>query len=277
MFTNKKSTSGTAPLLSAPPSPPHPSVRNAPTAPHTPSQQLAAPVQGENFGTVRQLLYGNKVPKAGTVTPPSEVLSSSPPPSPNRPTNPSSLRASTVGNTIKEKRNINKQIAAEEAEEKLDQEMADMLIVDPTNMTAIEYFTDDDVYRDYCIKMNEYLNDNTEKYLEAKGFLESLLIDLPDISPAVNHLLIKNATKEQAEKLIDRYEYLYLLTKSVKFDYLFYQIMDNYFLQNTNKTKNLRRVLKNIYKGPEKIIFDPVITEFHLSMLLKQPEKVIVD
>ena len=125
--------------------------------------------------------------------------------------------------------------------------------------------------------MNEYLNDNTEKYLEEKGFLESLLIDLPDISPAVNHLLEKFTTKEQAEEVIDRYEYLYLLTKSVKFDYQFYQILDNYFLQNTNKTKYLRRVLKNIYTGPEKMIFDPVITEFHLSMLLKALEKVIVD
>ena len=109
----------------------------------------------------------------------------------------------------------------------MDEHYMSLLLDDPES-TAEMYFTSDQVYLDYCSEMNAWVSPlaTREEYLNAKRGLESLTADLPDISKAVQFLV--TTYRGRIDDLLVNYECILNDTKSAKYDFAFYYMIDSF-------------------------------------------------
>jgi hypothetical protein len=88
------------------------------------------------------------------------------------------------------------------------------------------YFTGDEVYKEYCSEMNAWVSPvaGRNEYIRAKGMLESFTVDLPDIKLVLNFLV--NNYSNRINDLLINYECILYDTKSAKFDFAFYYMVE---------------------------------------------------
>jgi len=130
----------------------------------------------------------------------------------------------------------------------MDEHYMSLLLEDPES-TAEMYFTSDQVYLDYCSEMNAWVSPlaTREEYLNSKRGLESLTADLPDISKAVQFLV--TTYRGGIDNLLVNYECILNDTKSAKYDFAFYYMI-NSFLEIVEKEAALLAVLQGRGQSP---------------------------
>lgn len=103
-----------------------------------------------------------------------------------------------------------------------------LLLNDSGSTAGILYFTGDEVYKEYCSEMNAWVSPvaTRNEYIRAKGMLESFTADLPDITLVLNFLV--NNYSNRIDELLVNYECILYDTKSAKFDFAFYYMVDSF-------------------------------------------------
>ena len=101
-----------------------------------------------------------------------------------------------------------------------------LLLNDSGSTAGILYFTGDEVYKEYCSEMNAWVSPvlTRNEYIQAKRMLESFTADLPDITLVLNFLV--NNYSNRIDELLVNYECILYDTKSAKFDFAFYYMVD---------------------------------------------------
>ena len=101
-----------------------------------------------------------------------------------------------------------------------------LLLNDSGSTAGILYFTGDEVYKEYCSEMNLWVSPvaTRNEYIQAKRMLESFTADLPDITLVLNFLV--NNYSNRIDELLVNYECILYDTKSAKFDFAFYYMVD---------------------------------------------------
>ena len=101
-----------------------------------------------------------------------------------------------------------------------------LLLDDIGSAKGILYFTEDVAYVEYCSEMNAWVSPlaGRDDYFLAKDLLESFTADLPDVRVAVNFLLAKYSN--HIDLLIENYECILYDTKSAKYDFAFYYMIE---------------------------------------------------
>jgi len=101
-----------------------------------------------------------------------------------------------------------------------------LLLNDSGSTAGILYFTGDEVYKEYCSEMNAWVSPvaGRNEYIRAKGMLESFTVDLPDIKLVLNFLV--NNYSNRINDLLINYECILYDTKSAKFDFAFYYMVE---------------------------------------------------
>ena len=103
-----------------------------------------------------------------------------------------------------------------------------LLLNDSGSTAGILYFTGDEVYKEYCSEMNLWVSPvaTRNEYIQAKRMLESFTADLPDITLVLNFLV--NNYSNRIDELLVNYECILYDTKSAKFDFAFYYMVDSF-------------------------------------------------
>jgi hypothetical protein len=101
-----------------------------------------------------------------------------------------------------------------------------LLLNDSGSTAGILYFTGDEVYKEYCSEMNAWVSPvaTRNEYIQAKRMLESFTADLPDIKLVLTFLV--NNYSYRIDELLVNYECILYDTKSAKFDFAFYYMVD---------------------------------------------------
>lgn len=101
-----------------------------------------------------------------------------------------------------------------------------LLLHDSGSIAGILYFTGDEVYKEYCSEMNAWVSPvaTRNEYIQAKGMLESFTADLPNITLVLNFLV--NNYSNRIDELLVNYECILYDTKSAKFDFAFYYMVE---------------------------------------------------